>query len=175
MEHPMHRLSWTDVDNAARQLAQQITDSGFDPDCLIGITTGGLFPLAMLSKRLPGKSIYTVTTTRHYEDGKDWVTIEYLPVADLEGKSVLLIDEITHIGTTIQTVAEVLRTQYKVGTLKTATLAANHDVTESWPDYHVLAESGDWLLFPWENEAEFEEYNVLELTGAEDASHAGAA
>mgnify|MGYP003337022413 FL=1 len=157
----MIRLSWQQVEDAAEQLARKIADSGFDPDCLIGITTGGLFPLAMLAKRIVGKRIYTVTTTRHFDGKDDWVTIEYMPIADLEGKSVLLIDEITHIGTTIQTVADRLRNDYKVGTLKTATLAANHDVTESWPDYHVLAEQGDWLLFPWENEQEFGDYDVL--------------
>ena len=99
----MIRLSLQQVEDAAEQLARKIADSGFDPDCLIGITTGGLFPLAMLAKRIVGKRIYTVTTTRHFDGKDDWVTIEYMPIADLEGKSVLLIDEITHIGTTIQT------------------------------------------------------------------------
>ena len=127
-EQRMNRLSWNEVETAAQQLVQKIKDSGFEPDCLIGITTGGLFPLAMLAKRFTGKQIYTVTTKRHYDGTKDWITVEYMPVADLEGKSILLIDEITHIGTTIQSMAEVLRTEYKAGCVKTATLAANHDV-----------------------------------------------
>jgi uncharacterized protein len=156
----MIRLSWLEVETAAHQLAQKIKDSGFDPDCLIGITTGGLFPLAMLAKRIKDKSIYTITTKRHWDDKNDWIDIKYMPDVDLQGKSVLLIDEITHVGTTIQTVAEVLRTQYKVSVVKTATLAANHDVTDSRPDYHVLAEQSDWLLFPWEEESEFEAYDL---------------
>ena len=156
----MQRLSWSDVETAADLLTQKIRDSGFAPDCLIGITTGGLFPLAMLAKRFGDKSIYTVSTKRHYDGIKDWITITYMPTVDLEGKSVLLIDEVTHIGTTIQSVADILRAQYKVGCVKTATLAANHDVAESWPDFHVLAEIGEWIVFPWENEAEFPEYDL---------------
>lgn len=156
----MIKLTWNEVEKAAEQLAQQVKDSGFDPDCLIGITTGGLFPLAMLAKRIQNKNIYTVTTKRHWDDKNDWIDIKYMPAVDLEGQSVLLIDEITHVGTTIQTVAEVLRRQYKVSAVKTATLAANHDVTASRPDYHVLAEQGDWLLFPWEDETEFETYDL---------------
>ena len=167
----MQRLSWDEVEKAAGQLVQKIKDSGFDPDCLIGITTGGLFPLAMLAKRMGEKSIYTVTTKRHYDGKNDWITIKYMPNVDLEGKSVLLIDEITHIGTTIKTIADLLRTQYKVGSVRTATLAANHDVAESWPDYYVLAEEGDWLLFPWEDESEFEEYD-LHLRGGENEATA---
>ena len=156
----MIKLSWDEVEAAAAQLAQKIKDSGFDPDCLIGITTGGLFPLAMLAKRMDDKAIYTVTTKRHWNDTDDWIDIKYMPQVDLEGRSVLLIDEITHVGTTIQTIAEVLRTRYKVGEVKTATLAANHDVNDFRPDYHVLAEQGDWLLFPWEDDSEFEEYDL---------------
>jgi uncharacterized protein len=156
----MIRLTWHEVEKAAEQLAHAIKSSGFDPDCLIGITTGGLFPLAMLAKRIKDKSIYTVTTKRHWDDKNDWIDIQYMPAVDLQGKSVLLIDEITHVGTTIKTIAEVLRTQYKVSAVKTATLAANHDVTDFRPDYHVLAEQGDWLLFPWEEETEFEAYDL---------------
>ena len=168
----MNRLSWDDVEKAAQQLARKIKDSGFDPDVLIGITTGGLFPLAMLAKRFTGKSIYTVTTKRHWDDTNDWITIEYMPAVDLAGKSVLLIDETTHIGTTIQTMADVLRTQYKVGCVKTATLAANHDVSESWPDYYVLAERGEWILFPWEDESEFPEYDLHLPSGKSEAPDA---
>lgn len=173
----MQRLSWEQVETAAAQLAQKIADSGFNPDCLIGITTGGLFPLAMLAKRMPDRSIYTVTTKRHWDGKRDWIDINYMPEVDLEGKSVLLIDEITHIGTTIKTIADVLRTRYKVAEVKTATLAANHDVTESWPDFYVLAEQGDWLFFPWEEESEFPEYDLhlplpQEGSAPEPTSHA---
>ena len=168
----MRRLSWADVENAAEQLVQKIKESGFEPDCLIGITTGGLFPLAMLAKRFGDKSIYTVSTRRHYDGKNDWITITYMPAVDLEGRSVLLIDEITHIGTTIKSVADVLRTQYKADCVKTATFAANHDVSESWPDYHVLAERGEWLVFPWEDESEFEEYDLHLPCDETDASNA---
>ena len=43
---------------------------------------------------------------------------------------------------------------------RTATLAANHDATDFRPDYHVLVEQGDWLLFPWEDASEFGDYDV---------------
>lgn len=156
----MRRLTWTEVEAAAGQLADQIAARGFNPDCLVGVTTGGLFPLALLAKRMEGKAIYTVTTKRHWDDERDWIDITYLPEVDLKGKSVLLIDEITHVGTTLASLVEVFRDRYQVGTIMTATLAANHDVATSWPDFHVLVEQGDWILFPWENEAEFEPYDV---------------
>jgi uncharacterized protein len=156
----MKRLTWDDVENAAEKLASKIAESKFDPDCIIGVTTGGLFPLALLATRIKGKCIFTVTAKKNKVGDKETVAIANLPNFDLNGKSVLLIDEIAQSGSTLKAIADVIKTKCGVGMVKTATLAANHDVCENWPDYYVLEEEGDWIVFPWENGDEFAPYDL---------------
>jgi hypoxanthine phosphoribosyltransferase len=156
----MKKLSWNQVETVAEQLAKKVASTGFSPECLIGVTTGGLFPLAMLATRLKGKSIFTITAKKSSDGNKESVNIAYLPDINLEGKSVLLIDEIAQSGITLNTIANIIRRQYSVGILKTATLAANRDVCEFWPDYYVLIEEADWIVFPWEVEGEFKPYDL---------------
>jgi len=156
----MKTLSWDDVDSTAEKLANQIKESKFDPDCIIGVTTGGLFPLALLAIRIKGKSIFTITAKKEKQGETDSVTIANLPNFDLKGKSVLLVDEIAQSGSTLKTIADVIKKECGVGILKTATLAANTDVCENWPDYYVLVEEGDWIVFPWENGDEFAPYDL---------------
>jgi hypoxanthine phosphoribosyltransferase len=156
----MKKLSWGEVESVAEQLAKKVGGSGFNPDCLIGVTTGGLFPLALLATHIKGKSIFTVTAKKSSDGKKESVSIAYLPNLNLEGKSVLLIDEIAQSGITLNTIAKIIRNRYSVGILKTATMAANKDVCEFWPDYYVLTEEGDWIVFPWEDEGEFETYDL---------------
>jgi uncharacterized protein len=156
----MKPLSWDEVESAAEELANRIKESKFDPDCLIGVTTGGLFPLALLATRIKGKSIFTVTAKKVKDGDKETVTIANVPSFDLSGKAVLLIDEIAQSGETLNKMADAIKKECGVGILKTAALAANSDVCEFWPDYYVLEEEGDWIVFPWENGDEFAPYKL---------------
>lgn len=148
----MNILSWKEVEDAVEELAQKIKQSTFNPDYMIGVTTGGLFPLALLAKRLKVKNILTVTAQKTKKGNTEIVTIKYLPEVNLHGKNVLLVDEIAQSGITLHKISEIMREKYGPRILKTATLAANGDVCEFWPDYSVLIEKGDWIKFPWEKE-----------------------
>src|SRR5271168_929437 len=156
----MKKLSWNEVESAAEKLALKIEESKFNPDCLIGITSGGLFPLALLATRIKGKSIFTVTAKKAKEGNKENVAIAYLPNANLSGKAVLLVDEIAQSGVTLNAVANIIKKECEAGNLRTATLAINGDVCECRPDYYVLVEEGDWIVFPWENGEEFAPYDL---------------
>ena len=72
---------------------------------------------------------------------------------------ILLVDEIAQSGKTLHKISEIILQRYKANELKTATLAANGDVCEFWPNYFVLIEKGDWTMFPWEKE-KFSKYDL---------------
>ena len=40
-------LTWERFGEAARELAQQIVDSGYEPDVMLSITRGGLLPATL--------------------------------------------------------------------------------------------------------------------------------
>ena len=153
----MKKLSWEQTEEAVDQLANRIKISGFKPDYVIGITTGGLIPLYFLAKKLDVDSILTVSATSYEGDEQKTLRITYLPEIDLRGKRVLLVDEIADTGNSLKAVSDAVVSKYGVGELKTATLAVNKDRCKFYPDYYVLTEQGEWLVFPWEKE-DFPEY-----------------
>ncbi|MCL5114568.1 MAG: hypothetical protein M1604_02175 [Patescibacteria group bacterium] len=144
-------LSWEEIEKMADDLAERIKNSGFKPDYLVGITTGGLVPLGLLAKRLDFESILTVSTTS-YDDGHNQkeLKVTYLPEVDLKGKKILLIDEIADSGATLEKLREIFMDRYQVKELKIATLAVNKGKSVIIPDFYALAGMGEWIHFPWE-------------------------
>lgn len=146
----MIKLSWEDVEKIADELADKIRADGFKPDYIVGITTGGLIPLGLLAKRLKLKNILTISV-----DSNETI---YLPKVDLMGKKVLVIDEIAESGKTLRKVCKKFADFYGVLELKTATLGVNKDKCKFYPDFYVIDEQGEWVIFPWEKEEDFSKY-----------------
>ncbi|MDD4351634.1 MAG: phosphoribosyltransferase family protein [Candidatus Gracilibacteria bacterium] len=155
----MQKLSWEEVQQAADELAEKIKASAFQPDCIIGITSGGLIPLYFLVKSLKVETVFTVSAKSYEEEGEKKVEISYLPETDLKHKKVLLVDEITESGTSLKAIADAICNKYEPSELKTATLGVNKDKCQFYPDFYVLIEQGEWIVFPWEKE-DFPEYSV---------------
>lgn len=150
------KLSWEDIEETIGTLASQIRDEGFAPDYLIGITKGGLIPLYFLSKEFDASGILTVSARSYKKDARGELTVTYLPDIDLNGKNVLLVDEISDTGNTMQVLAGMIREKYAVAQLKTLALVVNKVRCQFWPDYHGI-EDDRWIVFPWEKK-EFPEY-----------------
>jgi len=154
----MTKLSWEDIENITDKLADKIKATGFKPDYVIGITTGGLIPLYFLAKKLDDiDNILTISATSYDKDRKKDLKILYLPKIDLSGKKILLIDEIAETGDTLKNISDIIIKQYKVGELKTVTLGVNKDKCKFYPDFYAVEEQGDWTVFPWEKN-DFPEY-----------------
>ena len=153
----MKKLSFEEVIKITQQLADKITSSGYKPDYLIGIPTGGLFPLALLAKELIIKNVLSILTESTGTDEKKEVKIVAYPKIDLSNKKLLLIDEIVESGITLHQILQKLQKIYPGSEIKTATLGVNKDKCEFYPDYFIFFEEGDWVIFPWEKE-DFPEY-----------------
>ena len=153
----MLKLSWEDIENTTDKLADKIKAANFKPDYIIGITTGGLIPLYFMAKKLDDiDNILTVSATSYDKDKKEDLKVLYLPEINLEGKKILLVDEIAETGDTLRKISELIKDRYRVSELKTATLGVNTDKCNFYPDFYIIEEKG-WVVFPWEKE-EFPEY-----------------
>lgn len=146
----MNKLSWKDVEKAADELAAKILASGFVPDCIIGITTGGLIPLYFLANKLDIDSILTVSATSYKEREQKLLSVTYVPDVDMTGKNVLLVDEVAETGASLRGVVEAVQERLHPAQLKTATLATNTKTCTSRPDYTAI-EATEWVEFPWEH------------------------
>ena len=145
-------LSWNDIDTYIGLLTEKIKGSGFVPDYLVGITVGGLAPLALLAKKLRIRDILTISAHSHHGHIQGKLEITNLPNVDIRGKKILLIDEISDTGETLKKVSDIFKNDYGVGELKTATIAINSARCRFIPDFWVY-EDDRWIVFPWENES----------------------
>jgi hypothetical protein len=57
---PRERMSWSDLGDAARELAAAMVDDGYTPDLILGIARGGLLVAGALSYALGVKNTFTM-------------------------------------------------------------------------------------------------------------------
>jgi hypoxanthine phosphoribosyltransferase len=145
------KLTWEQVAALSEDLAAAIKKSGFQPDYLIGIASGGLIPLALVAGMLNIKNILTVSVGSY--DGKKQREFKliYFPTIDLKGKKILLIDEVSETGQTLERVTNIFKEKYQPAEIRTATLVVNAKSSKFYPDFYSL-ETDEWTVFPWEKE-----------------------
>ncbi|MBI5457927.1 hypothetical protein HY971_04360 [Candidatus Kaiserbacteria bacterium] len=149
MEDNTVEISWEYLSELVDKLARDISASDWKPDSLVGITSGGLIPLALISKKLGVTDIMTISATSYTEDEKGALTISNVPAVCLKDRSVLLIDEIADTGDTFREVIRTLRTQCSADVLKSAAIAVRTDKCKTRPDFFAL-EVDRWVTFPWD-------------------------
>jgi hypothetical protein len=54
------RMSWNDLGDGTRSLAEQIVDDGFEPDIVLGIARGGLLVAGAIAYALGVKNTFTM-------------------------------------------------------------------------------------------------------------------
>ncbi|HJN62729.1 MAG TPA: phosphoribosyltransferase family protein [Candidatus Paceibacterota bacterium] len=153
----MVRLTWNDIEGMTDELATKIKASGFKPDYIIGLATGGLIPLYFLARKLENnRNILTISVNSYDKDKKGDLKISYLPEIDLSNKKILLVDDIAGTGDTLKEILNILVDKYKVGELKIVTMVVLKDST-FYPDWYGVEKNEDWVVFPWDK-AEFPEH-----------------
>jgi len=146
-------LSWDDIKHGAEDIARQVLASGYTPTFLIGVTVGGLVPLTLVAKELALQSVATVSASAYGHQENKGVRIRALPQVDLSQERVLLIDDITETGETLISISDILRSDYHVQNIRTASIVIRKDKGTFKPDYSSI-ESEKWVVFPWEKGVE---------------------
>ncbi|MBI2610807.1 phosphoribosyltransferase [Candidatus Kaiserbacteria bacterium] len=143
------RVSWRRVQELAKLLARKVRARKFRPDCIVGVTVGGLVPLALLAGELGTKDVATISVRSYGRRRKGKLRVTALPKVDLRGKKVLLVDEIVDGGHTLRHVSHILKRDYGAAEVRAATLVLKKKDRVFTPDFYVL-EVGAWVVFPWE-------------------------
>lgn len=144
----VEEIGWERFEQLVRQLARMIEPD--EPQIILGIARGGLFPSTMLSLILR-RELYPVRLTRRLNDAvvREQPTWLVRPPDKVRGRRVVIVDEIADSGKTIALAAEEVR---KMGAshVRTAVLYA-HTWAAPRPDYVALT-SDALLLNPWDRE-----------------------
>ena len=99
-------LTYNMIHKTIKKLAEEIIDSGFNPDVIVAIGTGGFIP-ARIIKTFISRPILTVGLSLYDKNNKPKPAPEKIQWIDevekkLKGKKVLLVDEVDDSRTTLE-------------------------------------------------------------------------
>ncbi len=142
--------SLNEIFNLTFKLGNRIRISGFKPKCMIGISRGGLLIVRLLSDFLDVSQIFTIGINYYHDIRKAHSKPRILqlpPKKFIEGREVLLIDDIADSGRSLSMAFDLLNS-YGAVDVKTAVIHY-----KPWsmlePDFYV-EETERWVIYPWE-------------------------
>lgn len=146
-------LTWDTFGTSARDLAQTIADSDYDPEIVIAVARGGLLPAGALAYAL-GLKLSDAINVEFYTDVHETLPDPVLlaPMLDTEsikGKRLLVVDDVADSGRTLALVLDLLREQG--ADARSAVLYAKSASVVS-PDF-VWRRTDEWIVFPWSAES----------------------
>ncbi|MFX0044699.1 MAG: phosphoribosyltransferase [Candidatus Hermodarchaeota archaeon] len=142
-------LTWEDVYNLTLRLSERIVKSGFKPDVIVGIARGGWIPARILSDVLFAETLQNIRIEYYSDVGKRGrePKITQPITGTMEGKSILLVDEVADTGDSLFHAIEHVRA-LGAGHVKSAVLHF-----KPWsrvaPDYFMV-KTESWTVYPWE-------------------------
>jgi len=132
------------------QLGEKIKKSGFEPDCLLGISRGGLWIVRILSDFFGIKDVHVIGVI-YYKDVKNTQKkpdlTQDIDKKHLENKKVLIIDDVSDTGGSLDFTVNLLKNG-RIKDFKTATLHYKPWSTFK-PDYFIK-KTDKWIIYPWE-------------------------
>ena len=142
-------LGYEDFGRAARELAQQVADSGFEPDIILSIARGGLFLGGALGYALDVKNLFVMNV--EFYTGVDErldlpvVLPPTLDVVDLTGTKVLIADDVADTGKTLELVKDFCAGH--VTEVRTAVVYEKPRSVVRCDDAWKRTDA--WITFPW--------------------------
>ncbi len=162
------RLSWETVEELLWKVALDMKSDGYDPDVVIAVARGGLAPARILMDYLHKK--YICTFQMGHWDSEVSLSekpriVFPLPDVDLTGKSVLVVDDVSDEGGTMEGVVSYLRPL--VGEIRTVVLVSKADSRLKASYCPETMDDWGWVMFPWSRHEDLLSFTekVLQLTG----------
>ncbi len=141
-------LHWSKVDEAIWTLADYVRKD-YTVDIIVGIARGGLIPAVRMS-HIMDDVLMRVMDVKFYTNIEEHTEIPEITVPltePVEGKNVLIVDDVADTGKTLKVVKEDME---KKGA-KEARIAVIAKKPQSIidPDYYIF-QTDRWIIFPWE-------------------------
>jgi uncharacterized protein len=142
-------MSWEDLGDGARALAEAVRADGFEPDLVLAVARGGLLVAGALSYALGVKNTFTMNVEFYTGVDERLEAPLLLPPVpdpvDLRQARVLVADDVADTGATLALVKQFCAPH--VADVRTAVLYEKPWTTLS-ADY-VWRRSDRWIVFPW--------------------------
>ena len=146
-------MSWDELGDGARELAQMVADDGYRPDLILAIARGGLLVCGALGYALGVKNTFTMNV-EFYTGIDERLDLPMIlpPVPDLVDFAdfkVLIADDVADTGATLQLVQEFC--EGKVAEVRCAVLYEKPRSAVKCE--YVWRRTDLWIDFPWSAES----------------------
>jgi hypoxanthine phosphoribosyltransferase len=142
-------LTWNDFGSASRELALDVVSSGFVPEVVVAIARGGLLLAGGIAYALGIKSCGAVNAEFYTGVGTRLDTPVLLPpfldAQSIDGKKVLLVDDVSDSGRTLAMVVTLLE---GMGAEVRTVVLYTKPGTVHEPGY-TWRRTAQWITFPW--------------------------
>ena len=141
--------TWNQIYDMLLCQAQKIQASSCKPDVLVGVARGGLVPARILVDLLETPRLASIQVEFYVDiaQTKKEPMLKQALTVQVEGKKVLLVDDIADTGTSLKFAQTYLQTQGATE-IKTATLYYKPPSIVK-PDFYEK-QTSRWVIFPWD-------------------------
>lgn len=143
-------VTWEESEELSRRLAYSIIDSGYSPGIVIAIGRGGYVPARVVCDYMMHEQLTSIRI-EHWgiaASMKEEVKVTFPLSVDIEGEDVLIIDDVTDTGDTLETAVDYIRS-LRPKEIRTGVL--QHKTSSTFePDYYSeLVSEWKWIIYPW--------------------------
>lgn len=148
--------TWEDMAAMAASVADKVAQAGEQVDGLVVLPRGGLFPANIIARRLDisGSKVLSAALTSYaagaFERGAEFTVGQFPTRQEVQGKSLLVVDEVCDTGNTL---AEVVARLRKLGAANVRSAVLHYkpgrSTTGYAPDFYAT-ETDAWIMYPWE-------------------------
>jgi hypoxanthine phosphoribosyltransferase len=143
-------IGWEGFYQLARTLTHRIRASGFAPDLIVAISRGGLIPARVLADQLNLFDLATLKVEHYHAMHKEpCALVRYPLMAEVEGRRVLLVDDVSDTGDSLELAIAHLLQRGQPAQLNSAVLH-HKQVSRFVPDYFAAKViDWRWIIYPW--------------------------
>lgn len=148
--HPdRENLTWETFGEASRYLSQEIVDSGWMPDLIVGVARGGLIPAGAIGYAIGIKEMGAINVEFYTDIGatlpEPTILNPRLDTESLTDKKVLVVDDVADSGKTLDLVVNMLK---ETASEVRSAVIYTKPTTIFEPDYS-WKKTEAWINFAW--------------------------
>jgi len=149
---PTKLVTWEEIVEWSRGLANNIKRSGWRPDIIVAIARGGYVPARLLCDFLGVENLLSIQSQHWTEAAKaeERAVLRFPYIVDMSGKRILLVDDIVDTGDTVILAEKFIRDNWKPLEVKIAVLQWISPIAKIKPDfYYIEVKEWVWFQYPW--------------------------
>jgi hypoxanthine phosphoribosyltransferase len=143
-------VSWDQFYSLVRKLAFTIRAAGYRPDVIVAIGRGGYVPARVLCDYFDVMDLASIKLEHyHATERQASVQVKYPLAADLTGRRVLVVDDVSDTGETFEAAIEHIYGHARPADVRTAVL--HHKQVSRFEPYYFAEKvtRWRWIIYPW--------------------------